>query len=240
MHFIIHCCWWVLYLYFGWQPWARSPWHWAPLAHDWWFHILTVQHQRSCRWKVCTYVHANKDDTGAAVSIIFESKQQQYFLMLHCRALHYKWERTKVSQCQWRAAWTSSSTCVAWRPHHGGWRQAERVREKLATASPFGLGYDSNKLTLKLEPLLAHHASVLRDELGTTSPLKAKLHMHPDVMAKFWKKWLAPCPTKLAIKNELDHLEASGIFNIVSYSEWAAPIVAGLKDSKIDIRGDYC
>ena len=98
----------------------------------------------------------------------------------------------------------------------------------------------SEKAPLKLEPLLAKHAAVFKDELGTISPFKAKLRIRPDAVPKFCKARSVPYATKQAIENELDRLEASGILEKVDYCEWAAPIVAvPKKDGKIRICGDY-
>ena len=89
----------------------------------------------------------------------------------------------------------------------------------------------SEKAPLKLEPLLAKHAAVFKDELGTISPFKAKLRIRPDAVPKFCKARSVPYATKQAIENELDRLEASGILEKVDYCEWVAPIVSVPKNT---------
>ena len=59
-------------------------------------------------------------------------------------------------------------------------------------------------------------------------------------MPKFCKSRSVPFSIKQAIEEELDKLEKAGILEKVTYSEWAAPIVAvPKKDGKIRICGDY-
>ena len=64
--------------------------------------------------------------------------------------------------------------------------------------------------------------------------------MRSDAVPKFCKARSVPFSIKQAIEQELDVLERSGILEKVTYSEWAAPIVAvPKKDGKIRISGDY-
>ena len=87
--------------------------------------------------------------------------------------------------------------------------------------------------TLGLEPLLAKHAEIFIDELGTIQPFTASLQVRSDISPKF-------CKARSVIECDLEHLESYGILEKVDYSEWAAPIVAvPKKDGKVRICGDY-
>jgi hypothetical protein len=91
-----------------------------------------------------------------------------------------------------------------------------------------------------LPSLLSKHASVFKDELGTISPFKATLRIRANVTPKFCKTRTVPYTTKRAIDSELEQLEANSILKKVTYSDWAAPIVAvPKKDGTIHISGDY-
>ena len=74
----------------------------------------------------------------------------------------------------------------------------------------------ANKQPLDQELLLARHASVFKDELGTIYLYNAKLHIRPDAVLKFCKPRSVPYATKLAIETELKRLEASSILKKVS------------------------
>ena len=50
--------------------------------------------------------------------------------------------------------------------------------------------------------------------------------MRPNSVPKFCKSRSVPFSIKQAIEEELDKLEEAGILEKVTYSEWAAPIVA--------------
>lgn len=98
----------------------------------------------------------------------------------------------------------------------------------------------TEKAPLKLSSLLASCSVLFKDELGKITPFKAKLHVRVDAVPKFCKARSVPYATKQAIEKELDRLEASGILKKITYSEWAAPIVAvPKKDGQIRICGDY-
>ena len=98
----------------------------------------------------------------------------------------------------------------------------------------------TTKTTSDLPSLLTKHAAVFKDELGTITPFKAKLCLRPDCTPKFCKPRSVPYATKSVIESELDRLESTGILKKVTYSEWAAPIVAvPKKDGKIRLCGDY-
>ena len=68
-----------------------------------------------------------------------------------------------------------------------------------------------------LESLIAKHAKIFQDELGTIEPYKAKLHVKPDANPKFCKPRSVPFAIRGSIERELDRLEASGILEKISY-----------------------
>ena len=71
----------------------------------------------------------------------------------------------------------------------------------------------------------ATHENVFKDELGTVHSHQAKLHVRPDTIPKFCEARSIPFTIWEAIELELDHLEATGIIQKVTHSDWAAPIV---------------
>ena len=69
---------------------------------------------------------------------------------------------------------------------------------------------------------------------------KASLENRPDACPKFYGGRPVLFAIKAAIEEELDRLEASGVIEKVSHSDWAAPIVAvPKKNGKCRICGDY-
>lgn len=91
-----------------------------------------------------------------------------------------------------------------------------------------------------LTPLLQHYQGLFKDELGTDSVYKGKLHVHPDAVPKFFKPRSVPFASKDSISAALDKLEAEEIVEKVDHSDWAAPIVAvPKKDGTYHICGDY-
>ena len=102
------------------------------------------------------------------------------------------------------------------------------------------IGKITTEKPTNLSQLLAKHAEIFTEEIGTIQPFTAKLHVRPDAVPKFCKSRFVPFSIKQAIEEELDKLEKAGILEKVTYSEWAAPIVAvPKKDGKIRICGDY-
>ena len=91
-----------------------------------------------------------------------------------------------------------------------------------------------------LSAVLDQHKSVFKDELGTVRAHRAKLHVCPSTMPKFFKPRPIPFAIKDIIGAELDKMEKAGILEKISHSEWAAPIVTvPKKDGTYRICGDY-
>ena len=69
---------------------------------------------------------------------------------------------------------------------------------------------------------------------------EAKLVVKPEAKPKCYHPRSVPYALKDAIEHELDHLEAEGIVERVSHSDWAAPVVAVPKsDGTVRLCGDY-
>ncbi len=94
--------------------------------------------------------------------------------------------------------------------------------------------------TSQLDCLLAQHQAIFQDELGTIKDHQATLRVRQDAVPKFFKPRPVPFATKDAIGAGLDRLEADGIIEKVSHSEWASPNVpVPKKDGRFRICGDY-
>ena len=77
--------------------------------------------------------------------------------------------------------------------------------------------------------------SVLSEEMGCLKDFKVKIPMDKTMKPRFFWARLVPYAIKAGVKKELDCLEYQGIFKRVEYSQWAAPIVPGVKNDNGDI-----
>ena len=100
------------------------------------------------------------------------------------------------------------------------------------------LGLKSAKCT-EIESLLQIYKEVFKEEKGSIKSHYASLQIH-EAQPKFCKARPIPFAIKEAVGAELDKLEASGIIEKVSCSDWAAPIVPVPKaNGHFRICGDY-
>ena len=91
-----------------------------------------------------------------------------------------------------------------------------------------------------LRKLLQEYDTIFTDELGTITPLKAKLVVSPTAVPRFHRPRPVPYALKPLVEQELDRLERSGVLERVDHSSWAAPIVVVPKrDGQVRICGDY-
>ena len=92
-----------------------------------------------------------------------------------------------------------------------------------------------------LQPLLQPFEDIFKEELGTYTGDKAKIHIDPSVAPKFCKYRPLPYAMREMVEKELQRLETLGIIKPVKSSKWAAPIVPVLKPDCKSIRicGDY-
>ena len=88
-----------------------------------------------------------------------------------------------------------------------------------------------------LETILQKHSEVFQSNFGTMHQFEAKLVVRPEAKPKFYRPRSVPYTLKDAIERELDRLEAKHIVERVSYSDWAAPVVAVPKS---DGTGRFC
>lgn len=86
--------------------------------------------------------------------------------------------------------------------------------------------------------LLECYKNVFKEELGTDSIHKVKLHARSDAVSKFFKPHSMLFSTKGIIGAEFNCLEAEGTLDKVSHSEWAAPHVA-VPIHTLHMCGDY-
>ena len=88
--------------------------------------------------------------------------------------------------------------------------------------------------------LLDRYREVFSESLGTITPFHVKLSVTPDAKPKFFKPRSVPYAIREKVAGELDRLDQAGVLEKVSYSEWAAPIVAVPKrDGGVRLCGDY-
>ena len=186
-------------------------------------------------------------DTGAAVSLISEKKQKDLFpdiILSHSSIIlkTYTGESMAVrGEFSAHVQYGQQSMTLPFLVVEGdgptllgrNWMQHIRLDWQR-------VGVVAQKPTKTLQSLLDTHAALFKEELGTIQPFAAKLKVRPDASPKFHKPRPVPLAIREAIEQELNRLEACGTIKKVSYSEWAAPIVAVPKrDGHFRICGDY-
>ena len=87
-----------------------------------------------------------------------------------------------------------------------------------------------------LQPLLQPFEDIFKEELGTYTGDKAKIHIDPLVAPKFCKYRPLPYAMREMVEKELQRLETLGIIKPVKSFKWAAPIVPVLKPDHKSIR----
>ena len=76
--------------------------------------------------------------------------------------------------------------------------------------------------------------------MGTIEKEKATLLVRPDCVPKFFKPRPVPYAIRDAVGPQLDKLEAEGVLEKVSHSDWAVPImVVPKQDGSYRLCGDY-
>ena len=91
-----------------------------------------------------------------------------------------------------------------------------------------------------VEGLLRKYKNVFKDGLGVMNTSEAHLQLKEGAKPQYCKAQPVPFALKEAIDRELDWLEAEGILERVTYSEWAAPVVPVPKTKgQIRLCGDY-
>jgi hypothetical protein len=91
-----------------------------------------------------------------------------------------------------------------------------------------------------LQSLLDKHAVLFKEELGRIKGVKVKIHVDPKARPLFFKPRPVPYALRARVEEELKRLEAAGIIEPVTHSDWAAPVVPVVKgDGSIRLCGDY-
>lgn len=91
-----------------------------------------------------------------------------------------------------------------------------------------------------LDTILHKYATVFEEPSEAIQPHQATLRLKPDTQPVFHRPRPVPYAIKGAVEEELDRLEAAGVLEKVTRSDWAAPIVTvPKKDGKYRICGDY-
>ena len=104
----------------------------------------------------------------------------------------------------------------------------------------FRLNKVSNQ-THNLDALLYKYKEVFDDDkLGKVKNITASLALKPDAVPKFFAFRQPPYALKPLIEQEIKRLEVNDIWEKVTYSDWATPLVPVVKeDNSIRICGDY-
>ena len=79
---------------------------------------------------------------------------------------------------------------------------------------------------MELDLLISKYPSVFDNKLGTMKTFSAKLDLKPGSKPKFFRPRPVPFALRENIEQELQRLEDASIITKVSYSSWAALIVA--------------
>ena len=91
-----------------------------------------------------------------------------------------------------------------------------------------------------MEGLLLLHSEVFSGKLGRLQGVEVKLPVTETASPKFYRPRQVPYALRKKIEEELVDLTKAGIIEPIHDSEWAAPIVAVLKNNrKVRICGDY-
>ena len=96
----------------------------------------------------------------------------------------------------------------------------------------------------RIDEVVKEFSTVFTDKLGCLKDFKVSIPLKPDASPKFCKARPVPYAMRSRVEEELDRLESQGIWQKVTFSKWASPIVTVLKDGKdpsgpIRICGDY-
>ena len=184
-------------------------------------------------------------DTGASLSLVAED-------MSLCH-----WANRELQQFQFRLCICSSEPLEVMgsmrvRLRHGG-QDFNLPLPMVKENGPSLLGRDWLKyLRINWEQVHQISASVLerwldckkklfKPGLGTLQGFRAKIHVDPTEIPKFYKPMQVPYAMRAKVERELDRLLAKGIIEPVKFADWAAPIVPVMKSDKESVRicGDY-
>lgn len=104
----------------------------------------------------------------------------------------------------------------------------------------FSLSENCKLESLTLNKILSEYKTVFNKELGTLKDVEITIPINPSVKPKFFRARPVPYALKEKIEIELKRLVDQGIYEPITSSQWAAPIVPVVKpDGSIRICGDY-
>ena len=90
--------------------------------------------------------------------------------------------------------------------------------------------------------ILEKYQQIFQEGLGLLRGYKAKIHIDPKAIQKYFKARSVPYSLKAKIEELLEKLVKEGVIEPIQYSEWAAPIVPVVKldnDNTVRICGDF-
>ena len=95
--------------------------------------------------------------------------------------------------------------------------------------------------TESLQAVLARYPAVFQEGLGTLKGYQANIHVDPDAVLRYNAARSVPYALRDLVDRELQRLQDEGTLEPVEFAEWAAPIVAVLKQDKSTVRicGDF-
>ena len=107
-------------------------------------------------------------------------------------------------------------------------------------ATIFKVVTPANGHSQDLDQILAENTELFDGEPGCPKTGNANLHLKQDARPVFLRPRSLPHATKQAVKAELERLQAQGIIEPVSHSDWATPVVAVPKpDRSVRLCSDY-
>ena len=90
------------------------------------------------------------------------------------------------------------------------------------------------------QKVIDKYPEIFKNEMGTLKGTKAKIHVDPLAIPRFFKPRSIPYVLREKVEKELERLQKEDIIEPVTFSEWAAPIVPVVKeDGGIRICCDY-
>ena len=95
--------------------------------------------------------------------------------------------------------------------------------------------------TASLQAVLNRYPAVFQEGLGTLKGYQAKIYVDPNAVPRFNRARSVPYALRDKVDQELKRLQDEGTLESVEIAEWAAPIVAVLKQDKSTVRicGDF-
>ena len=91
-----------------------------------------------------------------------------------------------------------------------------------------------------MEEIIKDYEEVFSGELGTVRNTKASLELKPEAVPKFFRPRPVPYGIKSQVEREILSLEAAGVWERVTYSDLATPLVPVSKpDGGVRLCGDY-